>query len=100
MHNAAYDALGLNWVYVPLPVRDTPSLLKFTEAVRGLPFVGFNVTMPYKQTMLELCDDVALFAQMAGAVNTVHVVEGRLIGYNTDGRGLIEALKEEVSYDA
>ncbi len=100
MHNAAYDALGLNWVYVPLPVRDTPSLLKFTEAVRGLPFVGFNVTMPYKQTMLELCDDVALFAQMAGAVNTVHVVEGRLIGYNTDGRGLIEALKEEVGYDA
>lgn len=98
MHNAAYEALGLNWVYLPFPIQDQSGLLRFTDAVRSLPFVGFNITMPYKQAMLSLCDEVALFAQMAGAVNTVHCVDDRLIGYNTDGRGLIEALENEVGF--
>ena len=62
------------------------------RGVRALPFVGFNVTMPYKAVMLELCDEVATAAELAGAVNTVHFVDGRLIGYNTDGRGLLESL--------
>ncbi|MHB1341761.1 MAG: shikimate dehydrogenase [Coriobacteriia bacterium] len=98
MHNAAYETLGLNWVYLPFPIQEQSGLLRFTDAVRSLPFVGFNVTMPYKQVMLSLCDEVALFAQMAGAVNTVHCVDGRLIGYNTDGRGLTEALENEVGF--
>ncbi|MGB4592393.1 MAG: shikimate dehydrogenase [Coriobacteriia bacterium] len=98
MHNAAYEALGLNWVYLPLPLHEQTGLLRFTDAARSLPFVGFNVTMPHKQAMLDLCDEVAMFAQMAGAVNTVHCVDGRLIGYNTDGRGLIEALESEVGF--
>ncbi len=83
MHNAAYEELGLNWVYLPLAVPDQGALLRFADAARALPFVGFNVTMPYKQAILELCDEVAMLAQMAGAVNTVHCSEGRLIGYNT-----------------
>lgn len=98
MHNAAYDALGLNWVYVPMPVPDQSALLRLTDAARSLSVVGFNVTMPYKQAMLSLCDEVAMLAQMAGAVNTVHCVDGQLIGYNTDGRGLIEALETEVGF--
>ena len=56
--------------------------------------------MPYKQAMLELCDEVATAAQMAGAVNTVHCVDGRLIGYNTDGRGLLESLETEAGFVA
>jgi shikimate dehydrogenase len=55
--------------------------------------------MPYKQVMLDLCDEVAMLAKMAGAVNTVHCVDGRLIGYNTDGRGLVDALAAEVGFD-
>ncbi|MDO9556760.1 MAG: shikimate dehydrogenase [Coriobacteriia bacterium] len=98
MHNAAYESLELNWVYVPLPVQDQGGLIRVVSAMRALPFVGFNVTMPYKQAMLELCDEVAMFAQMAGAVNTVHCVDGRLIGYNTDGRGLLESLAEETGF--
>lgn len=98
MHNAAYEAMGIDWVYIPLPVEDDSSIFQMLGALRVLPFVGFNVTMPYKATMLELCDEVAMFAQMAGAVNTVHVSEGRLIGYNTDGRGLLEALDSEAGF--
>jgi len=99
MHNAVYEALGLDWVYVPLPLKDETDLLRFLGAARVLPFVGFNVTMPYKQVMLSLCDEVAMLAKMAGAVNAVHVVDGRFIGYNTDGRGLTESLEIDAGFD-
>ena len=93
MHNAVYEDLGLNWVYLPLPVADEIGLRRVVAAIRSLPFVGFNITMPYKAAMLDLCDEVAMAAKMAGAVNAVHCVDGRLIGYNTDGRGLVESLQ-------
>ena len=98
MHNAAYEHLGLDWVYVPLEIADDAGLHRFVAAVRSMDFVGFNVTMPYKRAVLELCDEVAMAASMAGAVNTVHCAEGRLIGYNTDGRGLLEALELEAGF--
>lgn len=99
MHNAAYQALGLNWVCVPLAIPDQRALVSFVEAARQLPFIGFNVTMPYKQAMAELCDEVATLAQIAGAVNTVHCVDGQLMGYNTDGRGMLETLADEAGFD-
>ncbi len=98
MHNAVYEALELDWVYVPLHVEDEVDLRRVLDAIRVLPFVGFNVTMPFKQAMLSLCDEVAMLAQMAGAVNTVVCTDGQLIGYNTDGRGLVEALAEETGF--
>jgi shikimate dehydrogenase len=100
MHNVAYREMGLNWVYVPIPVPDETALLRFSSAAKVLPFVGFNVTMPYKRTMMNLCDEVAAMAELAGAVNTVHVVDGHLIGYNTDGRGLLESLSDEADFEA
>jgi shikimate dehydrogenase len=99
MHNAAYATMNLNWVYVPLPVREGHDLMRVVSALRALPCVGFNVTMPYKRVMLNVCDEVATAAQLAGAVNTVHIVDGRLIGYNTDGRGLMESLKDEAGME-
>ena len=98
MHNAAYEQLGLDWVYVPLPVNDQMDLARVVAAIRALPFVGFNVTMPHKRMMLELCDEVAAQARLAGAVNTVHVRDGHLMGYNTDGRGLLESLRDEAGF--
>jgi shikimate dehydrogenase len=98
MHNAAYDEMGLDWVYIPLGVEHVRDLPALAEALRVLPFVGLNITMPYKEPMLQLCDEVARFAELAGAVNCVHVSEGRLIGYNTDGRGLIESLAAEAGF--
>ena len=99
MHNAVYEELGLDWVYVPLAVSDEVGLRRLVAAIRSLPFVGFNVTMPYKAAVLELCDEVATAARMAGAVNTVHCVDGQLVGYNTDGRGLLEALERDAGFD-
>jgi shikimate dehydrogenase len=98
MHNAAYEELGLDWAYLPLPVDDEIGLRRVVAAIRVLPFVGFNITMPYKSAVVGLCDEVATAARMAGAVNTVHVVEGRLVGYNTDGRGMLESLAEEAGF--
>lgn len=98
MHNAVYEELGLDWAYVPLPVADEIGLRRVVAAIRALPFVGFNVTMPYKAEVLELCDEVATAASMAGAVNTVHCVDGRLVGYNTDGRGLLESLHDDAGF--
>lgn len=99
MHNAVYPELGLDWVYVPLAVQDEIGLRRLVAAVRSLPFVGFNVTMPFKQAMLELCDEVAMTAKMAGAVNAVHCDGDKLVGYNTDGRGLLEALMEDAAFN-
>jgi shikimate dehydrogenase len=99
MHNAVYQELGLDWVYIPLAIADEVGLRRLVAAIRCLPFVGFNVTMPYKAAILELCDEVATAAQVAGAVNTVHCVDGHLIGYNTDGRGLLETLERDAGFD-
>jgi shikimate dehydrogenase len=98
MHNAAYEALGLDWVYLALPVPNEMDVARVVAAARALPFVGFNVTMPYKRLMLELCDEVAAQARLSGAVNTVHVRDGVLMGYNTDGRGLLESLRDEADF--
>jgi shikimate dehydrogenase len=99
MHNAAYARLGLDWAYLPLPVRESADVPAVVTAIRSLPFVGFNVTMPYKQMMVGLCDEVAAQAELCGAVNTVQVVDGRLLGYNTDGRGLLESLRDEAGFE-
>lgn len=100
MHNAVYEELGLDWVYVPFPVADEIGVRRLVAALRSLPCVGFSVTMPYKVLMLELCDEVATAARMAGAVNTVHcAADGRLIGYNTDGRGMLESLATDAAFD-
>ena len=99
MHNAAYAAMDLNWAYLPLAVPDNNALFALLDAVRRLDIVGMNVTMPFKRPVLELCDEVATLAQIAGAVNTVHCVDGQLIGYNTDGRGLLESLESDAGFE-
>jgi len=100
MHNAVYEELGLDWVYVPFAVADEMGVRRLVAALRSLSCIGFNVTMPYKALMIELCDEVATAARMAGAVNTVHcAADGRLIGYNTDGRGMLESLASDAGFD-
>ena len=92
MHNAAYAALGLNWVYLPLAV--PPSRL--LEAIGGLPALGFagaNVTIPHKQKVSALCHQLTPQASRAGSVNTVLVREdGSLLGDTTDGAGMLDAI--------
>ena len=79
IHNAAFDYLGLNWCYVPLPVEEG-TLESALEGIKVLRLAGVNVTMPFKTEVLPLLDEVAMFADSVGAVNTILVDKGKLIG--------------------
>ncbi len=97
MHNAAFSEEGLDFVYVAMDVDPE----KLPEAVRGavaLGFRGFNLTMPHKEKVIPLLDEIDGAAKVSGAVNTV-VIEGstegsKLRGHNTDGSGMISACRE------
>jgi shikimate dehydrogenase len=92
MHNAAFDALGLDYVYVPFHVPRG----KLGEAIEGLKVlgvVGVNVTIPHKQRALELADRRSEEAELIGAANTLIFREGEVFADNTDGRGFIRALQ-------
>lgn len=97
MHNAAFQAMGLDWCYIPLPV-STADPAMTGAAVRGLPALGLrgaNVTVPHKQAVMPHLDWLTPAAEAIGAVNTIRVEEdGRLSGDNTDARGFIADLRE------
>ena len=91
MQNAAFEALGLDWLYVRVPV--SPEL--FEETVRALPasgFAGLNVTIPHKEAALALADEASPAATEIGAANTLSFADGRIRADNTDAGGLIDAL--------
>lgn len=92
-HNAAFAELGLDWAYVPLPVRpdDLETALK---GLAALNFVGANVTVPHKQAVMRYVDELSDAARLTGAVNTIHIQEGRFLGYNSDAIGFLNALRE------
>lgn len=93
MHNAAFEVLGLNWVYVPFAV--APDQVAATvQAVRALDLVGLNVTIPHKLAVLPLLDEVSAEAHALGAVNTIINDQGTLRGRNTDGEGFLRSLRE------
>lgn len=94
MHNAAFKELGLDWEYRPFEITP-PNLIAAVNDLRSQPITGFNVTIPHKETLIPLLDEVTKLVKIIGAVNTVKVQAGRLIGYNTDGEGFIESLKED-----
>jgi shikimate dehydrogenase len=91
MHNAAFAYLGLDYCYVPFPVR--PEMLAdAVKAVRSLDLAGVNVTVPHKERVIHFLDAVSEEASFIGAVNTIQNAGGRLTGFNTDGRGFMESL--------
>jgi len=92
MHNAAFRALGLDYVYVPFPV-DPIDLPNALDGVRALNIRGCNITMPHKSTCIPLLDGLDTLAESLGAVNTVVNNGGELRGYNTDADGFLRSLK-------
>jgi shikimate dehydrogenase len=98
LHNAAFAALGLDWVYVPLPVRRT-EVGAAVEGLRALGLRGANVTVPHKGAVLPYLDRVDGDAQLIEAVNTIAVVRGELVGYNTDVEGVRGALADACGDD-
>ncbi|MBI3610951.1 MAG: shikimate dehydrogenase [Nitrospirae bacterium] len=93
MHNAAFEALGLDCRYIPLEVKPR-QVRSALNALRRLGFRGFNVTIPHKRRILSFLDRLTPEARFIGAVNTVEIRNGRLIGHNTDGRGFYRAFAE------
>jgi shikimate dehydrogenase len=94
MHNAAFAALGLDYIYVPFAVAPE-SLERAIVGLDSLGIVGVNLTIPHKERVVPLLDEITEEARLVGAVNTVHCVNGRLLGDNTDGRGFYAPLKEQ-----
>ena len=93
--NAAFQAKKLNYIYLPFEV--TPQLLSY--AIKSLPALGIagvNITIPHKENVMQYLSGVTNEAMIMGAVNTVSVVDGRLIGYNTDGYGFVTSLKKDL----
>lgn len=98
IHNAAFRALGLDWVYVPLPVQPSDVDRAFQGLV-ALGFAGANVTMPHKTVAAERADTLSDDARRLRAVNTL-VVEGRTVhGHNTDAPGFDRFLRDDAGFD-
>ena len=90
--NAAFKHCGLDFVYVVFKVKKE-ELKEAVSGVRSLGIYGLNVTMPYKIGVVQYIDDLDETAKSIGSVNTILNKNGRLVGYTTDGKGALEALK-------
>lgn len=94
IQDAAFEAAGLFWHYLTLLVKPE-DLGDAMRALRALNFKGINLTIPHKVACMAYLDGIDESAQLIGAVNTVKNDNGRLIGYNTDGKGFVYAAIEE-----
>jgi shikimate dehydrogenase len=94
MHNAAIAHLGLDYVYIPLPVKpeDLAAALTGFAAIR---LTGFNITIPHKQAILPFLSTVSPDAEAVGAVNTVWCTDDGWAGTNTDVEGFLAPLRED-----
>ena len=98
IHNAAFRALDLDWVYLALPVA-TGSGEHAVAAMRTLGIDGLNVTMPHKADVVPGLDGLSATARSLGAVNTIHRVGNEIWGENTDGAGFVDALRHDEGFD-
>ncbi|MDN5311132.1 MAG: shikimate dehydrogenase [Thermoanaerobacteraceae bacterium] len=94
MHNAAFDALALNYIYMAFQV-EKDDLEEAVKGIRALGLAGINVTIPHKTCVIPFLDELSPEAEMIGAVNTILNRSGKLIGYNTDGYGFEMALQKQ-----
>lgn len=98
IHNAAYEACGLDWVYVALEVGEGAAATAFA-GMRALGITGLSVTMPHKDAAFSAVDELSVAARQMRAVNCVHLADGRLIGHNTDGDGFVDSLRADAGVD-
>ncbi|HJS25577.1 MAG TPA: shikimate dehydrogenase [Actinomycetota bacterium] len=98
IHNAAFAALGMDWVYVPLPT--APGRVEAAlEGLAALGFAGANVTMPHKTECADLIADLSGDARALRAVNTIVVGAEALVGHNSDVLGFERFLAVDAGFD-
>lgn len=96
MHQGGYRELGLEADYLRCEV-EPHALPQAVQGLKALGFTGWNVTVPFKEQIIPWLDELTPEALRAGAVNTVKVMEdGRLLGHNTDGKGFVRSIQEEL----
>ncbi|MFM7312462.1 MAG: shikimate dehydrogenase [Cyanobium sp.] len=95
MHNAALEALGLDWFYLALPV-GAGRLPVVVSALEAMGCRGLNITIPHKQAVADLCRELSPLARRVGAVNTlVPHPDGGWFGTNTDVEGFCAPLRQD-----
>lgn len=92
IHNAVFEDAGINAVYVKIRVK-REELKVFFDLISHLPFRGLSVTMPLKRDVLPFLSATSTI----GACNTIHIKEGKKIGYNTDGIGALNAIEQRLA---
>jgi len=95
LHNYFFSEYKIDATYISLPLKKD----QLTELFEAKKFAGFNVTIPYKEDVLSLCDEVTDTAKQIGAVNTVKLVNGKYLGTNTDAPGFSLMLKEDADFE-
>ena len=93
MHNTAFTYHGMDAMYLPFAVHPT-QVEDAVKAIAALHIQGVNVTIPHKQAVMPWLDTLSPEASLIGAVNTIHLQDGRLHGHNTDGIGFLRSLEE------
>ena len=91
MHNLAFMELKIDGAYIRTLVEDGEKLKDIFELQK---LNGANVTVPHKETAFKQCDKIKGIAKQIGAVNTLVLEEGNLVGYNTDAPGFMKAIEE------
>lgn len=95
LHNGLFEKYEMDAIYLPIEVK-TEELGKLVEGFRVMNFWGFNVTKPHKMEIMQYLDGLDPLAEKIGAVNTVVLWEGKLLGYNTDGFGFIKSIESKI----
>jgi len=93
MHNAVIQELGIDYVYIALPVKPE-NLRNAILGIKALGIVGFNITIPHKERIIQYLDELDPIAEKIGAVNTVKNIKNKLVAKNTDAEGAKLALEE------
>jgi shikimate dehydrogenase len=95
IQNAAWRAIGADIVNVAFRVASS-DLAEAVQGARALGLLGLMVTIPHKERVLELCDELDVTAQLMGAANLLHFrADGKTVGYSSDGWAAVKSLKEE-----
>jgi shikimate dehydrogenase len=97
MHNAAFESLGMDAIYLAFDVAPA-NLLGVLPAMKSMGFGGVNLTVPLKEVAFKGLTDLADSARHLGAVNTIEFTPQGIRGHNTDGKGFLTAVKESFDY--
>ena len=92
IHNAAFEFLDLDFVYMAFPVEDVKGVLEGMRAIGN--FRGMSVTIPHKIEAMKYVDEIAEVDRNIGSINTIIHEQGKLIGLGTDGSGALKAFAD------